>query len=56
MESLPPKRKKIFEASVINGHSYAEIAEANGISVNTVKTQIKRAYAFMRATVKTFLF
>ena len=56
MESLPPKRKKIFEASVINGHSYTEIAEANGISVNTVKTQIKRAYAFMRATVKTFLF
>ncbi|MBR9854650.1 MAG: sigma-70 family RNA polymerase sigma factor [Algicola sp.] len=56
MNSLPPKRKEIFEASVINGHSYAEIAKANGISVNTVKTQIKRAYAFMRATVKTYLF
>lgn len=51
LDRLPDKRKEIFKSSVLNGLSYSEIAEANGISVNTVKTQIKRAYAFLRAAV-----
>jgi RNA polymerase sigma-70 factor (ECF subfamily) len=33
---------------IVEGNSYAEIAENYNISVNTVKTQMKRAYAFLR--------
>lgn len=51
LDRLPYKRREIFKSSVLNGLSYAEIAQAKGISVNTVKTQIKRAYAFLRAAV-----
>ncbi len=46
---LPEKRKEIFLSVVVHGKSYAEIAETNGISINTVKTQMKRAYAFLRS-------
>lgn len=48
LNKLPEKRKNIFISFVVNGQSYSEIAENNGISVNTVKTQMKRAYDFLR--------
>lgn len=48
LNQLPERRKLIFISAIINGQSYAEIAEMYGISINTVKTQIKRAYAFLR--------
>ncbi|WP_422081587.1 sigma-70 family RNA polymerase sigma factor [Ulvibacterium sp.] len=48
LNKLPESRRKIFMSFVVNGQSYSEIAENNGISVNTVKTQMKRAYAFLR--------
>ena len=46
---LPESRRRIFISAIINGQSYAEIAEAQGISINTLKTQMKRAYAFLRS-------
>lgn len=46
---LPDERKKVFLQYVVEGLSYADIAKANQISVNTVKTQMKRAYAFLKA-------
>lgn len=46
---LPDERKKVFLQYVVDGLSYADIAKANQISVNTVKTQMKRAYAFLKA-------
>ncbi|MCO4294049.1 sigma-70 family RNA polymerase sigma factor [Solitalea sp. MAHUQ-68] len=49
LKKLPPERCKIFLMSNVEGFSYAEIAEKNGISVNTVKTQIKKAYSTLRA-------
>nr|WP_321413518.1 sigma-70 family RNA polymerase sigma factor [uncultured Allomuricauda sp.] len=52
IDKLPKKRKEIFVSVVVDGKSYTEIAEANGISVNTVKTQMKRAYAFLRSNKK----
>ncbi|WP_047247443.1 sigma-70 family RNA polymerase sigma factor [Maribacter thermophilus] len=52
LNQLPPSRKEIFISSVVHGQSYAEIAETNGISINTVKTQMKRSYAFLRSNVK----
>lgn len=45
---LPENRRHIFMAYVLDGLSYSEIAEMNGISINTVKTQMKRAYAYLR--------
>jgi RNA polymerase sigma-70 factor (ECF subfamily) len=51
VELLPTERKKIFLLHVIDRLSYAQIAESNDISVNTVKTQMKKAYAFIRAQV-----
>ncbi len=49
LNKLPEKRKQIFVSFVIEGQSYSEIAENNGISINTVKTQMKRAYKFLRS-------
>ena len=51
VELLPAERKKIFLSHVIDRLSYAQIAEKNNISLNTVKTQMKKAYAFIRAQV-----
>ncbi|MUH34800.1 sigma-70 family RNA polymerase sigma factor [Zobellia amurskyensis] len=48
VNKLPESRRKIFISYVVYGQSYAEIAENNGVSVNTVKTQMKRAYRFLR--------
>lgn len=52
LNQLPERRKEIFISFVVHGQSYAEIAKANGISINTVKTQMKRSYAFLRSKVK----
>ncbi|WP_316828965.1 RNA polymerase sigma-70 factor [Pedobacter miscanthi] len=46
---LPEDRKKVFLQYVVDGLSYADIAKTNNISINTVKTQMKRAYAFLKA-------
>ena len=51
VERLPAERKKIFLLHVMDRLSYAQIAEKNNISLNTVKTQMKRAYAFVREQV-----
>ena len=44
MDSLPPKCKEIFILGCVEGLSYKDVAEQLGVSVNTVKTQIKLAY------------
>src|SRR5690606_25120822 len=49
IDRLPESRRNIFISFVVQGMSYAEIAETYGITINTVKTQMKRAYAFLRA-------
>lgn len=49
VDRLPESRRNIFISFVVQGMSYSEIAENYGITVNTVKTQMKRAYAFLRA-------
>jgi RNA polymerase sigma-70 factor (ECF subfamily) len=45
LNRLPKSRKDIFISFVVYGQSYSEIAENNGILINTVKTQMKRAEA-----------
>ena len=51
VEQLPEERKKIFLLYVMDRLSYAQIAEKQRVSLNTVKTQMKRAYAFIRAQI-----
>jgi RNA polymerase sigma-70 factor (family 1) len=52
LNKLPLKRREIFIAAILNGHTYTEIADYRNISVNTVKTQIKRSYLFLRSFPK----
>lgn len=49
VNQIPEARRKIFISHVVDGLTYPQIAETYGISVNTVKTQMKRSYAFLRS-------
>ncbi len=48
IEELPEQRRRILELATFEGISYKDIAENLNISVNTVKTQLSRAYHFLR--------
>jgi len=43
LHCLPEKMQEIFKLKVMHNFSYKEIAEEMDISINTVKTQLKRA-------------
>jgi len=49
MDSLPPKCKEIFILGCVEGLNYKDVAEQLGVSVNTVKTQVKVAYKKIRS-------
>ena len=44
VDGLPEKCREIFSLGCVDGLSYKEVSEKMGVSVNTVKTQIKLAY------------
>lgn len=48
IEELPEQRRRILEMATFKGMSYKDIAKKLNISVNTVKTQLSRAYRFLR--------
>jgi RNA polymerase sigma-70 factor (ECF subfamily) len=48
LNDLPPQARKIFMLSRFEQLSYIEIADMLKISVNTVKTQMKRTLSKMR--------
>jgi RNA polymerase sigma-70 factor, ECF subfamily len=48
LNDLPPQARKIFMLSRFDQLSYEEIAESLKISVNTVKTQMKRTLSKLR--------
>jgi len=48
MEKLPGQRRRILELAVYESCSYVQIAEKLQISLNTVKTQMGRAYRFLK--------
>ncbi len=48
MDKLPPRCKNVFELCVVDGLKYDSAADSLGISVNTVKTQMKKAYKILR--------
>jgi RNA polymerase sigma-70 factor (ECF subfamily) len=48
IDQLPPERKKIILLSGKQGLSNQQIANHLGISIHTVKSQLVKAYAFIR--------
>lgn len=52
IESLPPKRKLIFEMSRSKEMSYEDISKELGISINTVKSQMSKALTTIRDYIK----
>lgn len=48
VDSLPEKMREIFRLKYIEDYTYAQIADSLDISLNTVKTQLKRAKSKLR--------
>ncbi len=47
--AVPPEARSILLLAYCEGLSYREIAEARGVSINTVKTQLRRAKGIIRS-------
>lgn len=56
IDELPPERKKILLLSTTGNYTYAQIAEMLGISINTVKSQMVKAYASLRRKAGPILY
>lgn len=52
IDRLPAKRRRIFLMSRRDGMKYSEIAQALGLSENTVRNQISRALDSLRQGIK----
>ncbi|MEM9022429.1 MAG: sigma-70 family RNA polymerase sigma factor [Bacteroidota bacterium] len=50
---LPSGYRTVFNLYAIEGYSHAEIAEALGITVNTSKSQLSKARAWLRQRLET---
>ena len=48
IETLPEERKRVLHMVCMEGMKYQEVADRLGISINTVKTQMGRAFQFLR--------
>ena len=56
IDGLPPQCRKVFLLCVLEDKSYKAAAEQLGISVNTVKTQMTKAFATLRPQLKDLTF
>ncbi len=45
---LPEQSRKVFELCALDGHKYKSAAKSLGISENTVKSHMKKAYKILR--------
>lgn len=52
ISKLPEQRKKVLELAVFESLTYQQIADKLNISKNTVKTQIARAYRFLKESLE----
>ncbi len=48
IQQLPPQTHHIFNECFMKGKNYKEVADKNQISINTVKTHVKRALSLLR--------
>lgn len=55
INTIPPKCKRIFELSRIEGLKYDQIAKVLNISVKTVEAQISKALSILRVELKDYL-
>lgn len=55
VEALPDRCRETFEMSRFEGMSYAEIAEAQGVSVKAVEKQMGKALRILRETLADYL-
>ena len=55
MLTMPQVTRQVFELSRFCGKTYAEIAEALGISQRRVTSEMQRALAIMRNALKDYL-
>lgn len=51
IDELPERCKKIFVMATLERKKYTEVADALGISVNTVKVQVSKAYRILREKI-----
>ncbi|ETX29229.1 sigma-70 family RNA polymerase sigma factor [Roseivivax isoporae] len=48
MRELPPDRAEMVRRAYLEGHTYAELSEATGVKLNTVRTWLRRALIQLR--------
>ncbi len=53
LSTLRPDRRGVLELSIIHGRSHAEIVEATGMPLGTVKAHIRRGHEEIRTTIRT---
>jgi len=51
VDELPDRCKKIFVMTTMEKKKYTEVADLLGISVNTVKVQVSKAYRILREKI-----
>lgn len=52
IEELPDQCRIIFWQACVEGKKYKEVAEQQGLSINTVKEQLRRAFRKLRERMK----
>ena len=55
INTIPPKCKRVFELSRVDGLKYSEIARELHISVKTVEAQMSKALNILRLELKDYL-
>jgi len=55
LNKIPPKCKRVFELSRIEGLKYIEIADVLHISVKTVETQMSKAFRILRLELHEYI-
>lgn len=51
VDELPNRCKKIFVMTTLEKKKYSEVADLLGISINTVKVQVSKAYRILREKI-----
>lgn len=55
MNTIPPKCRRVFELSRLEGLKYSEIAKVLNISVKTVEAQMSKALNILRFQLKDYI-
>ena len=58
VDALPARCRELFKLAIFSELTYNEVAEISGVSINTVKTQIKLGYSKLRKqlNVNSFIY